>query len=75
MTLPKQLAIAAREGDLSKMQQLINSDNELATTWQPIMEACFYGQADALIIPLCCCRPRCRSGCPQTIWCIFCQIW
>ncbi len=52
MTLPKQLAIAAREGDLSKMQQLINSDNELATTWQPIMEACLFGQVDALKILL-----------------------
>lgn len=44
----KILANASKSGDLGTMRSMLLSDDNLATDWQPIMDACFMGQVDAL---------------------------
>jgi len=41
----KALAVAASDGNLKSMRALLKKDGELASDWQPIMDACFAGQA------------------------------
>ena len=48
----KALATAAARGDLNTMRDMINDDKTLAIHWQPIMGACYVGQADAVALLL-----------------------
>ena len=48
----KALATAAARGDLDTMRAMINEDKSLAVHWQPIMDACYVGQADAVALLL-----------------------
>ncbi len=48
----KQLAEAAKAGDLNQVRAMLQEDSHLATEWQPIMDACFFGQADAVTLLL-----------------------
>lgn len=50
----KLLANAAKSGDLGTMRSMLLSDETLAADWQPIMDACFLGQVDALKLLLDC---------------------
>lgn len=44
----KALAIAATNGDLEAMRQIIQGYPDAALDWQPIMDACFHGQVEAV---------------------------
>lgn len=44
----KLLAIAAQQGDLAAMHEMLAADPALAKDWQPIMDACFNGQVEAV---------------------------
>ena len=48
----KALATAAARGDLQTMRDMINDDKSLAAHWQPIIDACYVGQADAVTLLL-----------------------
>ena len=48
----KALATAAVRGDLNTMRDMLNEDKALAAHWQPIMDACYIGQADAVALLL-----------------------
>ena len=48
----KALATAAARGDLNTMRDMLNEDKTLAAHWQPIMDACYVGQADAVALLL-----------------------
>ena len=48
----KALATAAARGDLQTMRDMLNEDKTLAAHWQPIMDACYVGQADAVALLL-----------------------
>ena len=48
----KALATAAGRGDLETMNAMLKQDKTLASNWQPIMDACFVGQADAVALLL-----------------------
>ena len=48
----KALVTAAARGDLNTMRDMLNEDKTLATHWQPIMDACYVGQADAVALLL-----------------------
>ena len=48
----KALAVAASDGNLKSMRALLKKDGELASDWQPIMDACFAGQAAAVALLL-----------------------
>ena len=44
----KRLALTAADGDLKKMKDMVEADPPLARDWQPIMDACFEGQVEAV---------------------------
>lgn len=44
----KLLAIAAGQGEIGAMRELLAADPSLAKDWQPIMDACFNGQVEAV---------------------------
>ena len=44
----KRLALAAGDGDLKKVKAMVEADPPLARDWQPIMDACFEGQVEAV---------------------------
>jgi ankyrin repeat protein len=44
----KVLALAAGQGQLEAIRPLLQADPDLAKDWQPIMDACFYGQVEAV---------------------------
>ena len=48
----KALARAARAGDLKTMRAMLREDSSLAADWQPMMDACYVGQADAVALLL-----------------------
>ena len=48
----KALAAAAARGDLNTMRDMLNEDKTLAAHWQPIMDPCYVGQADAVALLL-----------------------
>ena len=48
----KALATAAARGDLDTMRGMITEDRPLASHWQPIMDPCYVGQADAVALLL-----------------------
>ena len=52
MKLGKALARAARAGDLKTMRAMLREDSSLAADWQPMMDACYVGQADAVALLL-----------------------
>ncbi len=44
----KLLAVAAQQGDLPEMREMLAAHPGLAKDWQPIMDACFIGQVEAV---------------------------
>ncbi len=48
----RQLAAVAKVGDLAAVRKMLRTDNDLATEWQPLMEACFHGQAEVVTLLL-----------------------
>ena len=48
----KALASAAAAGDLHTMRAMLNADKALATDWQPMMDACYVGRAEAVALLL-----------------------
>jgi ankyrin repeat protein len=44
----KELANAAGAGDLKKVQAMVKADPALAKEWQPMMDACFFGQVEVV---------------------------
>jgi cytohesin len=52
MKREKMLAIAAAEGDLGKVTAMLSESPHLAKDWQPLMDACFMGQIEAVALLL-----------------------
>ena len=52
MNSGKALGAAAAAGDLKTMRAMIREDSSLAAEWKPIMEACYFGQAEAVALLL-----------------------
>ncbi len=48
----KALAAAAAAGDLKTMRAMLREDSSLAADWQPMMDACYVGQAGAVALLL-----------------------
>ena len=48
MTTAKTLATAAGKGELKTMRTMLAQNSALASAWQPVLEACFRGQPEAL---------------------------
>ncbi len=48
----KLLAIAAGDGNVAAVEQILRADPALAKDWQPIMDACFNGQVEVVKILL-----------------------
>ncbi len=48
----KELANAAGQGDLDTMRALMDAHPEAARDWQPIMDACYWGQPEAVALLL-----------------------
>jgi ankyrin repeat protein len=48
----KQLAVAAGEGNLEAMQAILAAEPAAAGDWQPLMDACFHGQPEAVSLLL-----------------------